>query len=130
MLKVILPPVAALEAAVAELTRAAVAAGDTKRQIALNKAVYDLLIGQPAIVRVSGGYLLPSTSRAGLVHRLDDVTGCSCEAGRAGRCCRHVLALELIEQANARTMPSLISVERAAKLAAAAEAAALLNECF
>ena len=74
--------------------------------------------------------MLELVRRAGLIHRLDDLNGCDCEAGRAGRSCRHATALELIEQANARTMPSLISADRAAALAAAAEAAALLNECF
>lgn len=125
---IILPPAAAIEASAAELTRAAVAAGDTKRQIALNKAAYDLLIGQPAIVRVAGGYLVPSTSRAGLVHRLDDLHGCDCEAGRAGRSCRHATAIELIEQAQTRTMPALGGALAAAR--EALEAARLLNECF
>lgn len=124
---IILPPNAAIEAAANELSAAAVAAGNTKRQIALNKAAYDLLLNQPRIVRVSGGYLMPSTSRAGLIHRLDDLNGCDCEAGRAGRICRHATAIEIIEAAQTRTMPAL---GRAAKLAAAVEAAALLNECF
>ena len=130
MQTIILPPNAAIEVAANELTQAAIEAGNTKRQIAINKAAYDLLLNQPQIVRVSGGYLMPSTSRAGLIHRLDDLHGCDCEAGRAGRTCRHAVALEVIEQAQTRTMPNLISVDRAAKLAAAAEAARLLNECF
>ena len=130
MVNIILPPNAAIEVAANELTQAAIEAGNTKRQIAINKAAYDLLLNQPQIVRVSGGYLMPSTSRAGLIHRLDDLHGCDCEAGRAGRTCRHAVALEVIEQAQTRTMPNLISADRATNLAAAAEAARLLNECF
>ena len=105
---IILPPAEILSATVAELRAAA--QDDAKRLIALNKAEYDLVVLQPRIARVSGACLVPSTSRAGLVHRVDDVTGCDCEAGRHGRTCRHVLALEIIEQAQARTMPILTPV--------------------
>ena len=128
MASIILPPAAAIAEASTELTRAAMAAGDTKRQIALSKASYDLLALEPAIVAVPGGFLVPSTSRGGLVHRVDNVAGCSCEAGRAGRACRHQLALEIIEQAQTRTMPRLAPV--ADRIAAARLAAAELNECF
>lgn len=105
---IILPPAEILSATVAELRSAA--ADDAKRLVALNKAEYDLVVLQPRIARVSGACLIPSTSRAGLVHRVDDVNGCDCEAGRHGRTCRHVLALEIIEQAQARTMPVLTPV--------------------
>ena len=124
---IILPPAAALEAAAMELNASA---SDVRRRITISKALYDLLLATRPIVAVAGAYLVPSTSRAGLIHRVDHVAGCSCEAGSAGRACRHATAIDLIETANMRTMPSLINVDRAAKLAAAAEAAALLNECF
>ena len=124
---IILPPAAALEAAAAELNASA---SDVRRRIAISKALYDLLLMTRPIVAVAGAYLVPSTSRSGIIHRVDHVNGCSCEAGAKGRACRHTTAIELIEQAQTRTMPSLISVDRAAKLAAATEAAALLNECF
>lgn len=114
-----LPPAAAIENAAAELSQNAT----------ITKALYDLA-QRPQIVRVSGAYLIPSSSRAGLVHRVDDVAGCSCEAGQRGRSCRHAAALELIEQAQTRTMPALVSPERATRLAAARLAAAELNECF
>lgn len=123
---VILPPAAALEAAAAELN----ASASATRQASITKALYDLLTSKAHIVRVAGAYLVPSTTRDGLIHRLDDLAGCSCEAGRNRRSCRHATAIELIENAQTRTMPRLISPDRAAKLAAAAEAAALLNECF
>ena len=122
-----LPPAAALEAAAAELIRSA---QDVKRHATINKGLYDLLVNAAAIVRISGAYLVPSSSRGGLIHRVDDVAGCSCEAGRNGRSCRHAVALELIEQAQTRVMPALVSVERAAKLAAAEEARLALLECW
>lgn len=132
MATLILPPPTAIADASAELTRAAVAAGDTKRQIALNKASYDLLVLQPAIAIVPGGFLVPSTSRAGLVHRVDTVSGCDCEAGRGGRLCRHKLAIEIIEQAQQRTMPVLAPLgDRIARARAEAEEARrALLECF
>ncbi len=105
---IILPPAAALETAASELRSAA--SDDAKRLAVLNRAQYDLLVLAPAIVRISGGYLFPSTSRGGIVHRIGDVDGCSCEAGRAGKSCRHVVALELIETAQQFTMPSLPAV--------------------
>ena len=102
---IILPPAAALETAAAELRSAA---GDNAKRLAvLNRATYDLLVLAPRIVRISGAYLMPSTSRGGIVHRVDDVNGCDCEAGRKGCQCRHVVALELIETAQQFTMPSL-----------------------
>ena len=100
---IILPPAAAIETAANELRAGAA----PKRLAVLNRAQYDLLVLQPAIVRISGAYLMPSTSRGGIVHRIDDVNGCDCEAGRKGCQCRHVVALEIIEQAQTHTMPSL-----------------------
>ena len=87
---------------------------------------------EPPIVRVSGCYLVPSTSRAGVIHRVDDVAGCNCEAGRAGRSCRHAAAIELVEQAQTHTMPALAPLnDRIARARAEAEAARLaLLECF
>ena len=122
---IILPPAAALEAAARELRSKA--EGNAKRLIALNKAEYDLLVLHPQIVRVSGAYLVPSTSRGGIVHRVDDLNGCDCEAGRAGRICRHAIALELIEQANTHTMPAL---PRRASDAEYAQACADMAELF
>ena len=116
-----LPPAAAIESAAAELGQSP----------AIVKALYDLA-QRPQIVRISGAYLVPSSSRAGLVHRVDDVTGCSCEAGRKGRKCRHAIQLELIEQAQTRTMPALTPLgDRISRARAEAEAARLaLLECF
>jgi len=124
---IILPPAAALESAATELSRSA----DARRQGAITKGLYDLLTNDAQIVRVSGAYLIPSSSRGGLIHRVDDVQGCSCEAGRAGRTCRHAVALELIEQAQTRVMPALGTRIAAARRAqAAAEAARISAELF
>lgn len=128
MVNIILPPAATLETAAAELRQRA----DVRRQATIDRALYDLLTVAPAIVRVSGAYLVPSTSRAGVIHRVEDVAGCNCEAGRAGRSCRHAVALELIEQAQQRTMPALPKLnDRIARARAEAEAARLaLLECW
>ena len=123
--EIVLPPPAALETAARELRSQA--EGNAKRLIALNKGEYDLLVLHPQIMRVSGAYLVPSTSRGGIVHRIDDLAGCDCEAGRAGRTCRHAIALELIEQANTHTMPAL---PRRASDAEYAQACADMSELF
>lgn len=119
-----LPPAAAIADAIAEL--ACAAANDTKRLIALNKAQYDLMLGTQIVI-VPGAFLVPSSSRSGLIHRVDHVTGCSCEAGQHGRACRHKLAIEVVERAQTRVMPSLVTTDRAARLAAAQQAADMLN---
>ena len=124
---IILPPAAAVETAVNELRAAA--GSDAKRLAALNKAQYDLLLLQPQILRVSGAYLVPSTTRAGLIHRVADVGGCDCEAGRSGHNCRHAVAIELIEQANMHTMPAL-ATSPDAKRDAYERALAAMNELF
>lgn len=99
---IILPPAAAIETAANDLRAGAA----PKRLAVLNRAQYDLLILTPQIVRISGGYLVPSTSRGGIIHRVDDLNGCDCEAGRKGTPCRHVAALELIERCAMRPSAS------------------------
>ena len=118
MYAVILPPAAALEAAARELADAA--AGNTRTLIALNKGLYDLLIRAPQIVRISGAYLVPSTSTGGTVYRIDDVNGCSCPSGAKGNTCRHAQQLAIIEQAQTRVMPALTDRIAAARRAQAA----------
>lgn len=120
---IILPPAAALESAAAELRESV----DAKAQRAIDKALYDLLTATAQIVRISGAYLVPSTSRGGLIHRVDDVQGCSCEAGAHGGSCRHTAALAIIEAAQQHTMPSLIDTQRADRAARARAAAESFN---
>lgn len=107
MVNIILPPAAALETAAAELGQGA----DAKRAATLNKGLYDLLVIAPQIIAIAGAFLVPSSSRGGIVHRVSHTEGCSCEAGRAGRQCRHRAALEIIEAAQTRTMPALYTAE-------------------
>ena len=127
MVTLILPPAATLETAAAELRQGASA----PRQGILDRALYDLLTVNPPIVRVSGCYLVPSTSRAGVIHRVDDVAGCNCEAGRAGRSCRHAAAIELVEQAQTHTLALPKLNDRIARARQEAEEARqALLECW
>lgn len=41
------------------------------------------------LVRVRGAWLVPSGTRSGTIHRVDDAQGCSCEASQNGRVCWH-----------------------------------------
>ena len=59
------------------------------------KAAYHLAGGLD-IRAWDNAYLVPSGTRGGIVHRVADGV-CSCEAGRAGRPCWHIAAVELIE---------------------------------
>src|SRR4051812_48466495 len=105
--RIILPPVKALDQATAHLIEQA--AGDTSTERALNKALWNLQSGTE-IRSTSGGFLLASGSRAGVVHRLSNMQGCSCEAARAARVCWHVSALAIIEEAQRYTMPALVAM--------------------
>lgn len=74
---------------------------------ALTRAQYQIHRGVE-IVSITGAFLVPSASRA-TPYTVDNVTGCNCAAGLAGRACWHVAALSIIIEArNARpTMPRL-----------------------
>lgn len=117
-----LPPQAAIEQAANEMDKAAVAAQSVKRQIAVSKAAYDLLNLRPEIIRISSAYLIPSTSQAGVVYRVDDLRGCNCPAGLSGKECRHKVALEIIEVAQQYTLPAAPLGDRLARARAAADA--------
>lgn len=120
-----LPSAAAIAAAVAQLT--AEAQGNQKRIDAITRAQYDLAMGTRIAV-VPGAFLVPSSSRSGLIHRVDHVAGCSCEAGRNNRECRHKVAIQIIERAQTRAIPSVISLS--ARIAAQRKAQMELDECF
>jgi hypothetical protein len=55
------------------------------------KAQYHLARGLD-VVRGSAGWLIPSGTRAGVVHYVSDAGICTCEAGQRGRACWHVSA--------------------------------------
>ena len=123
MAQVILPPANLLQRSAAIL--AANAAGNTPRINALNRAAYHFATGGVALAETFGGFLVTSATRAGTIHRLDNVHGCSCEAAQAGRACWHAAALEIIEDAQRFTMPALPR-----RSAAAVKAFAEMDELY
>lgn len=137
-----LPPIAVLASSAHELATAATEAGDTANAHALNKAALQLHQGI-SITPTVGGFLIASATRAGTIHRVSHVHGCSCEAGINGRPCWHAAAVEIIIDAQARAIPAAkpriritqaqVDAGRAARLArrlAAARAEREMNELF
>jgi hypothetical protein len=102
-----LPPIEILATVAAELSQAAREAGDKANMHALDKAMMQLHSGT-APVATTGGFLIESRTRPGLVHRVSTVHGCGCEAGRNGKACWHQSLIEIVEAAAQRyTMPAL-----------------------
>lgn len=95
-----LPSIEILARAAAELALAAHDAGDKANENALNNAIYDLHMGSVPVV-TTGGFLVKSSTR-NMVHRVSNAYGCSCEAGRSGKPCRHQSQIEIIEVARMR----------------------------
>ena len=95
-----LPPAAALDQALTELTAASGGTVATVR--ALRKARYYLGCGLE-IVPTATGFLLPSGTRANVVHEVSFTGSCSCEATGV---CWHQQAIALIEQASRYTPPA------------------------
>lgn len=100
-----LPPIAILATAAHALATAATETGDTANASALNKAAMQLHQGMN-ITPTVGGFLVASATRAGTVHRVSTVQGCSCEAGQNGRPCWHAAAVEIIIDAQSRAIPA------------------------
>jgi hypothetical protein len=119
-----LPPIAALDAATAHLIDQS--AGDASTDRALNKALWHLQSGLE-IRATYGGFLMPSGTRAGIIHRVSTTFGCNCEAAAKGNVCWHASAIAIIEEAQRHTMPSLTMGQRQA---AARKALAEMNELF
>ena len=71
-------------------------------------------------------------TRGGMVHRISNLNGCGCEAGRANKECWHALLLSVIEHAAQHSvrMADRLSAARAALLARQAAAEAALLECW
>jgi hypothetical protein len=83
-----LPPLEVIGRAVAELSTEA--GGEASRVKALNKAQYHLAVGHLPIVPTVSGFLVPSGTRAGVIHRVSTANGtCDCEAGSNSRYCWH-----------------------------------------
>lgn len=123
MASLILPPIDVLATAAQELVNQA---SDKARINALNKAALQLHQGATPTL-TAGGMLVESRTR-NLVHRVDWVRGCNCEAGQAQRPCWHACLVEIVEQAQIRTLPSFLQKQHAAERYQAARAA--LDECF
>ena len=119
MAQVSLPPMDLLQVAAAAL--ASRSAGDTPRIHSLNKAGYHFSIANVVITEASNGFYVASATRAGVIHRVDNVSGCSCEAGQRGRACWHAAALEIIIESRKYSMPALIRERSAAAVKAFAE---------
>lgn len=102
MLNISLPPMATLNDAAAELVAAA---GDDRATAnAVNKAIWYL--GEGVVIRsTTGGFLIPSGTRAGTIHRISTAYGCQCEAGAKGKPCWHAALIAIVEQAQTRALP-------------------------
>lgn len=119
-----LPPIAILAESAAEL----VSRADSATQVhALNKAAFYLHQGIE-IVPTTGGFLVPSGTRGGVVHRVSTVNGCSCEAGANGKACWHAALLTILEHAQQRAIP--VADRIAARRKTYAEALEAVNELF
>jgi hypothetical protein len=118
----IVPPLAALDAAAATLVEQA----NASQQRALNKALWHLQSGIE-IRTTTGAFLIPSGTRSGVIHRISHAFGCNCEAAGKGLSCWHTQAVAIIEEAQRHTMPALPLGDR---LAAARKATAEMNELF
>lgn len=105
MATLILPPMEIMQRAAAELARGA--AGNSSRIGAINRAAFYLAIKNVDVLPAFDGFLVASATRAGVVHRVSTVDGCSCEAGAHGRACWHAATVEILQQAGKYTMPSL-----------------------
>lgn len=93
-----IPSIDTLATYAEQLATAAHEAGDRAGENAVNKAIYQLATGAQ-IVATAGGYLVPSGTRGGVVHRVSESHGCSCEAAAAGRECWHAAAVAIVEAA-------------------------------
>lgn len=119
---IILPPIAAMDAAAATLIDQA---ADASHERALNKALWHLQSGLE-IRSTTGGFLVPSCTRTTVIHRVSTVFGCNCEAAAKGNVCWHSASISILEEAQRHTMPALPLGQRIS----AARALAEINELF
>lgn len=121
---IILPSVEQLDQAAAHLIDLA---SDASHERALNKALWNLQAGLE-IRSTTGGFLMPSGTRAGVIHRISTVFGCNCEAAAKGHVCWHASAIAIVEEAQRYTRPTMPALGD--RLAAARKAQAAINELF
>jgi hypothetical protein len=120
---IILPPIAAMDAAAAHLVDLA---ADASHERALNKALWHLQ-SNIEIRQTTGAFLMPSGTKAGVIHRVSHTFGCDCQAAARGVVCWHASAIAILEEAGRHTMPALPMGD---KLARARKALAEINELF
>lgn len=100
---IILPPLETLDQAAAHLINLA---ADASHERALNKALWNLQAGLE-IRSTTGGFLMPSGTRAGVIHRISHTFGCNCEAAAKGNVCWHSAAISILEEAQRYTRPTM-----------------------
>lgn len=123
---IILPPLELLDQAAAHLVNLA---SDASHERALNKALWHL---QSAIEirQTSGAFLMPSGTRAGVIHRISHTFGCDCQAAARGVVCWHSAAIAIIEEAAKYTRPTMPALPMGDKLARARMALAAIDELY
>src|SRR4051794_14287331 len=114
----ILPEIAALDAAAAQLIDTA---ADASHERALNKALWHLQSGIE-IRSTTGAFLIPSGTRSGVIHRISHTFGCNCEAAGKGNVCWHASAIAIVEEAQRYTRPTMPALPLGERLAAARKA--------
>src|SRR5829696_4862417 len=124
--KIILPPLELLDQAAAHLVDLA---SDASHERAINKALWNLQSGIE-IRSTTAGFLMPSGTRAGIIHRISTVFGCNCEAAGKGNVCWHSAAISILEEAQKYTRPTMPALPMGDKLARARKALELVNELF
>jgi len=123
---IILPPLDLLDRAAATLVDRA---ADASHARALNKALWHLQSGLE-IRSTTSGFLLPSGTRAGVIHRISHTFGCDCQAAARGVVCWHAAAIAVIEEAQRYTRPTMPTLPMRDKLALARKALELVNELY
>jgi hypothetical protein len=123
---IILPPLELLDQAAAHLVNLA---SDASHERALNKGLWNLQSGLE-IRATTNGFLLPSGTRAGVIHRISHTFGCNCEAAAKGNICWHSAAIAIIEEAAKYTRPTMPALPMGDKLARARKALELVNELY
>jgi hypothetical protein len=126
MSTLILPDLGALDRAAATLIDQA---ADASHERALNKALWNLQSGIE-IRATTNGFLMPSGTRAGVIHRISHTFGCNCEAAAKGNICWHSACIAILEEAQKYTRPTMPALPMGAKIARARAALEAISELY
>jgi hypothetical protein len=110
------PPIETLANIAADLASVAHEAGDKRSENAINKAIFHLQNGL-TVTPTTGGYLVPSGTKTGIIYRVSTTHGCNCEAGQAGQPCWHDRVAEIITTAEERVVRTVSYDEAMAAVA-------------